>query len=748
MKKYQDPFEKLFNPFKDRWFNIFSQHFKQIVITTILIFLSIIIFLGWLSAKKVKEVVVDDFNKQQLVLAEYAASMIENNLSHIKRELILLSLSPTIQYSEKTFLFTRLNIAFSSIKDVGGNEIRYIQSERLRTHIINGDRYNISDASEKDIKLLKWAEDKGNKDIILVNNVARSESNHQDGLLISFALPVWQVSVDDIHPISTNKFSGILIITVDAAALIERVTKGIKSVKESYVWVIDKKGTFLYHPASEFIGKNAFSVREEKTKNISFVRINEIQKEKMLKGETGTSWYISGWHKDMEGEMKKLIAFAPIKLHEKQMDMIWSVAVVAPINAVQGAIDSIQIRQFILEGFIILIILICGMFLVALMLRWSQSLKYEVEKKTRELKQSEYQYKSLIENANDIIFTVDKHGTILSINKAGASFFNADTDCMVGQNIAEFCFSEESGHLQLTTIEKVFNTGINKKITYSVNISNREFWLNTSFTLLNDEDGKPMMILGISRDITAEKKKEREEQMYHAEKLASMGTLAAGVAHEINNPLAIILGFVDLLIEKYPKDSQEYDILKTVEKQATNAKRVVENLLSFSRYTEYHEEEVDIKENIESVLAIIKNTMKIKNIYLESRLSEGLPKVKADAGELQQVFLNILNNAIHAMPEGGTLTITTLLCNGKDIQIRFSDTGHGIKREHRTKIFDPLFTTKKVGEGTGLGLSVSYGIITKYGGNITFETTTREESEKTGTTFIISLPSIADNKTP
>ena len=121
-------------------------------------------------------------------------------------------------------------------------------------------------------------------------------------------------------------------------------------------------------------------------------------------------------------------------------------------------------------------------------------------------------------------------------------------------------------------------------------------------------------------------------------------------------------------------------------------------------------------------------------------LQDNLPLIVADSGELQQVFFNIINNAIHAMQGGGVIHILTRSSDNDKVEIRVADTGHGIKKEHRTRVFDPLFTTKEVGKGTGLGLSVSYGIVTKHQGTITFETKTKEESEETGTTFIITFP--------
>jgi signal transduction histidine kinase len=221
-----------------------------------------------------------------------------------------------------------------------------------------------------------------------------------------------------------------------------------------------------------------------------------------------------------------------------------------------------------------------------------------------------------------------------------------------------------------------------------------------------------------------------------------MGTLAAGVAHEINNPLGVILGFTDLLLEKVPLDSQEYDLLKTIERQGLNAKRVVENLLNFARHKEHKEELVDINKNIETVLSVMGNTLLVNKISVKKFLEDNPPLVKVDSGELQQVFFNLINNALHAMQGSGKglLTISTKSLHNSVIEVRISDTGHGIKKEHRKRIFDPLFTTKEVGKGTGLGLSVSYGIVTKHGGTITFKSRSKGEAEETGTTFIITFP--------
>ena len=717
-----------------------TKRFLFVVVMVMTMILGAVLVLGWMSFKKVGEIVTTDFNRQQLLLAQHAARQIENELNTLKKELSLLSLSPSLQYFETVWLKKRMEISFSRVKEGGTFEIRYIESAKPRTHLVDSNGYQTVAAYSEDLYYLEWARQTKNKGSILVSEVfPMTHGSEYQKLTMKMAVPVWQGSVDDLHPVATDKFSGVLIFVVDATTLNKKVIEGIASGKTGYAWIIDQNGTFLYHLEKDLIGKNAFEARKERNPTISFARINEIQKEFMLTGKEGTSWYISGWHRGREGEIKKLIAYSPVHVSDEK-NLKWSVAVIAPISEVEDAIHAIHARQIILQIVIIIATLLGGGITIYLLLNWSHALEYEVERKTNEIAKSEQRYKSLIENAEDIIFTVDKDGNYLSINKYGAKFFSMKPADIIGRNIKDIILPPSSESF-FEAVREIFNTKKGNQITHSIKIGDQEYWLNTNLRRLMDKEGNIYAILGISRDITS--RKLIDETSYHTEKLASMGTLAAGVAHEINNPLGIILGFTDLLLEKAKPDSEESDILKTIGKHGLRAKRVVENLLSFARYTECKEELVDINKSIEDVIAVVGNTLLMKKISLKQNLSENLPKVKECAEELQQVFFNIINNAVFAMSGGGTLTIATRSLNNDElVEIRFADTGHGIRKEHRSRIFDPLFTTKKVGEGTGLGLSVSYGILTKHGGTIDFETKTKDESEETGTTFIITLPAI------
>jgi signal transduction histidine kinase len=234
--------------------------------------------------------------------------------------------------------------------------------------------------------------------------------------------------------------------------------------------------------------------------------------------------------------------------------------------------------------------------------------------------------------------------------------------------------------------------------------------------------------------------------MINMEKLASIGTLAAGVAHEINNPMTVILGFTEYLLEKTESLPEVQDTLKVMEEEGLRCKKIVENLLTFARAPERTETQADINQLLEKTLSVVKNTLLTKKIQVETQLAPNLPRAAVDPQELQQVFINLINNARDAMKDGGILRVLTKPGpDDKRLAIEFSDTGSGIPREAQAKIFDPFFTTKKTGEGTGLGLSMSYGIISKFGGNINFTTFPADEyPEKHGTTFTVYLPIVAE----
>jgi signal transduction histidine kinase len=242
------------------------------------------------------------------------------------------------------------------------------------------------------------------------------------------------------------------------------------------------------------------------------------------------------------------------------------------------------------------------------------------------------------------------------------------------------------------------------------------------------------LILAFNR--MAEELEARQEQIIHSRKIASLGTLVSGVAHELNNPINNIILTVDSLVGgRKITDERRLAMLNDILSQAVRASEIVKHLLDFSRSDRTNIEDLDIAQTLQETIQISENQITVNNIKLRVDLATDLPVIRGNRQALQQVFINLLTNAVHAMPSGGELLIRAVRRKDRKIVVVIRDTGSGIAEEHLPYIFDPFFTTKKVGKGTGLGLSVSYGIIKKHGGVITVES-----SPGKGSTFTIVLP--------
>ena len=344
-----------------------------------------------------------------------------------------------------------------------------------------------------------------------------------------------------------------------------------------------------------------------------------------------------------------------------------------------------------------------------------------------------------MESAEDLIFTVDREGRFQSLNTFTAKFFGGAPEAFVGQHLSS-AFPEPSAANQAKLIAQVHLSGKSIREEFELPLGERSAWISANFMPVKTETGGVGAILCIARDITETKNLQR--QLVNAEKLASLGTLAAGVAHEINNPLGVILGFCELLLRKAENGTQQYEDLKTIERQGLLCKETVENLLSFARAEKQPREYSDLNAGIEEIAKIVRHLIEKNGITLVLDLGESLPPVKGDARQLQQVFLNLITNAMAAMENGGTLTIRSFLERATRRAVaQFQDTGLGIPPDHIDHIFEPFFTTKPEGQGTGLGLFVSYGIVTSYGGTIECASTPATAlGKQPGTTFTVKLP--------
>ncbi|RMG69270.1 MAG: HAMP domain-containing protein, partial [Nitrospirae bacterium] len=240
--------------------------------------------------------------------------------------------------------------------------------------------------------------------------------------------------------------------------------------------------------------------------------------------------------------------------------------------------------------------------------------------------------------------------------------------------------------------------------------------------------------------------KKGQEQLVHTEKLASLGRMAAGVAHELNSPLTGIVTFAHLMLKRLPPENKmDREDLEVIIEQAERCSKIIKGLLGFSRALPSEKTDVNINNVISHTVGIVRNQAKFHNVKIKTELTPNLPDIRGDASQLEQVFMNLLINAADAMNDRGSITIATRITNvdGNDyVEIEFTDTGPGIPEEYMDRLFEPFFTTKPPGKGTGLGLSVSHGIVKKHGGHIRVKSTPGK-----GTTFLIRLPVPSEKQT-
>ncbi len=371
----------------------------------------------------------------------------------------------------------------------------------------------------------------------------------------------------------------------------------------------------------------------------------------------------------------------------------------------------------------------------------NQNLESLVQERTRELTTSEEKYRRIFEVSRDMILVTDADGVILDINPAGQAMLGYPGQglSLSGRPLEAFIAAPaELGSIQEALSLKGFVA--NREMELKHQDGRRIRCLVSAGIDSRSSDAKEAVHLLI-RDI--EQRRQIEEQIAQADKLASIGELSAGIAHEINNPLGVILGYTQLLIRHEDPASETFKDLKTIEKHVRNCKSIVEDLLHFARTSPSQEDKIRIEEAIDDVLDFVRQHADVDRVEIHRDYDPSVPQMRLDEKKMKQVFMNLVMNALHAVGQQGRISIKTEYASDREqVAVRVSDTGYGIEEKNLPKIFDPFFTTKPTGEGTGLGLSVSYGIVKNHGGDIAVES-----QKGTGTTFTITLPVLSRETT-
>lgn len=340
------------------------------------------------------------------------------------------------------------------------------------------------------------------------------------------------------------------------------------------------------------------------------------------------------------------------------------------------------------------------------------------------------------------LYVVDRDYRIVTWNKHRENGMQGiPRDAALGRNVFNVLARYPEGRVR-QEFETVFNTGEIHRVEQqtAAEDGSTKHWMVSKIPMFDPDTYDVTHVITVGEDVTV--RVEAIHAVGRAEKLAAVGRLAAGVVHEINNPLATIAACAEALEHRIEEgafdnvdgveDLNEY--LGLIKSEAFRCKSITTGLLDFSRVRTGERNPIDIGDILKSSANLLTHQKRGENIEIELDISESLPQVKADGGQLQQAIIALATNAIDAMPEGGKLTLSAA-SNGKRIAIEIKDTGVGIPTENMAKIFEPFFTTKEVGKGTGLGLAVCYGIITDHGGRLSVRSNVGK-----GTTFTIFLP--------
>ncbi|MGE4293862.1 MAG: ATP-binding protein [Desulfovibrio sp.] len=369
----------------------------------------------------------------------------------------------------------------------------------------------------------------------------------------------------------------------------------------------------------------------------------------------------------------------------------------------------------------------------------------ELKDAERVLSNQERLMRTILNVTPDLVSLVDTRMIYQAANTAFASFVGCDVRDIRGKTDFDL-FPEEMAEQRHLESRDILQTGRRLDRQDWIVSTKGSRWFHTVSIPVRDQEGRITGLLRTDRDLTDLKR--YQEQLIQSQKMESVGKLAGGVAHEINTPLGVILGYSQLLMEDVEEESQMHQDLATIAKQAKVCRKIVSDLLGFSRQAESVKREMCFNNSVMEAVSLVRHTFEMDKVEIEERLDDRMPIIYGDPEKLKQVWINLLNNARDAMPGGGRIVVKTKLDTpAQKVTLWLADTGTGIGEEDMRLVFDPFFTTKPVGKGTGLGLSVSFGIIEDHGGEIRAESPAPEEfaapslpGAGPGTLFVVDLP--------
>jgi PAS domain S-box-containing protein len=364
----------------------------------------------------------------------------------------------------------------------------------------------------------------------------------------------------------------------------------------------------------------------------------------------------------------------------------------------------------------------------------------EQERLTEDVRRVERHLASVVESANELIVSMDPDGRIMTWNQAAERLSGSRAADVAGRNLADLCAHEERAEMaHLLASARLGEPSQVREVCLQVTEDHRIPMAWTCSPMLDDQD-RVVGLVAVGRDLT--ERRQLEAQLFQSAKMASLGVMAGGIAHELRNPLGVASAAAQLLL----RESEDRDFARICAQKIYDgikrASGIIESLLRFARPSSNRFDNLEMADVLTDMMALMGHQANLQQVEVTSDIAPDLPLIHGDRSALQQVFSNLFLNGCQAMPDGGRLHLRAYALPGEPrLTVEISDTGAGIPAEHLGKVFDPFFTTRPAGQGVGLGLTITYSILQQHGGDI--EVHSRVGS---GTTFTVRLPTAPQNK--
>ncbi|HKN18754.1 MAG TPA: ATP-binding protein [Dissulfurispiraceae bacterium] len=642
----------------------------------------------------------EQFNIQQLLLSKLITDNIKSYIEHEREELLLIA--QTVSETD-----VRNNSDFSKITE----KLRTAHKEPV------DDKFGLIDARGA---LFFF---QGRKDSLVphVSDIIKQAQGMAPNTTRLFETTPYLYIISPVY--RHERLAYIAFFWVKIENIAHNFVSNIEPGSRGYAWMMDKSGNLLYHPTQPgMVGKNLYKADAGCFRcHMSF----DLEK-RIIEGRADNfGRYIAPSGED------KVLAFSTISLD----NFSWIIAVSSPYSEVTRTTK----HSMVLYSYLIISIFIATSLVSAVLIvfnrkrikaeavaqrkeeleHYAAQLENRVDRRTAELSSEKEKLDTIVSAIGGGIVLISKEDKIQWANQMIRDMAGME---VVGKSCEDIC---RGCRLPDTYTGDRIDTVIVPNL-----FGQKDQYFQITTAPVKGDDGDLHGYIRLIQDVTEIKK--MEEQIIHSEKLASIGRLAAGIAHEIGNPLTSIFSFVQILREMEDEDEFKKESLQTISFHVNRISGILKQLSGFTKMPAGESKECSINDTIDTALNLIQYDKKAKNISIVKILSPDLPELVTDANQLSQVFVNLILNAIDAMPGGGTLTVTSSIRDNM-LAIQFQDTGSGIRKEDISKIFDPFYTTKE--KGTGLGLAVSYNITKKMNGMLTV----KSELGK-GTTFTVMLP--------